>query len=319
MLSNFLNRSKPIHYIAISLLLTSFFIGHFISELQFFETVNTGVMLYVDRFGVLTLLISSLLISDYIVKNNKLDTRSSFIYLVNVLLYLIFWDVFSNTNLVISNFLLITGLHSLISSDFHLVTKERLFRASLFICLAAFFNFWAILYLILVFQTILFNFQNDIKRLYVPFIAVSVVFIWFAIFTVAQYGEIETTTYQLMQYDWGWFQFKSPIKEALFWFYVFLIWITVLSFFMNISDMAKKIRDSYIKFFLIMLIAVPIIFLSVTKTENLLIYTFFPVSVLLSKFIERGNKNWIQNLLITALIIVTILSCSSYYWEQFLY
>ena len=124
--------------------------------------------------------------------------------------------------------------------------------------------------------------------------------------------------YQINQVDWMWTPFTSPFKEILFWVYVFWIGIAILSFFMHVDEMAKKSKDAYYKLFFILIISFCILFFSGNRTDNVLLYTFFPVSILLTKVIEKTTKSWIKNTILIVLLFTAIISYSSFYWESFL-
>jgi hypothetical protein len=62
-------------------------------------------------------------------------------------------------------------------------SKEKIFDASLWIILASLFHFWSILFLILVFISIILLVSRDYTNWVLPFIALLAVGILFAFFT----------------------------------------------------------------------------------------------------------------------------------------
>lgn len=319
MRTNFLNRTKPIHYVIISTLFLCLFLWHFIREFDYFSALYSGWWLYVQRLIVFLGIIAALFVGIFIVNRNKLDKQSSYVFLINTLFYIIFWDIFSDINIVIANLLVILALRYLISSKSYFISKSRIFNASFFIAFASIFHPWALLILVLVFVSIFTTFQNDYKRVIVPFIGVGVVTFWYAMVIVFQYDNFEQTISQMYQLDFSWFYFSSPIKQVLFISYHLFIGLALLSFFYQINVVSKKVKSSYFKLFLLLLLSSTIALTSSQKSNNLFVFTFFPVSLFLARIIETTNKYWIKRLLLITLTVITILSFSSIYWEHYLF
>lgn len=319
MRTNFLDRSKPIHYVIISALFLCLFLWHFIREFSFFSALNSGWSLYVERLVVLLGIVASLFIGSFIIKRNKLDAQSSYAFLINALFFVIFWDVFSDINMVMANLLLTLAIRNLISSRSFYISKSRVFNASFFIALAALFHPWALLMLVLVFVSIFTTFQNDYRRVIVPFIGVGTVVFWYSMVVVFQYNHFEDTIKEMYKFDFSWFYFSSPIKQFLFVSYHLFIGLALLSFFYQINSAPKKVKDSYFKLFLFLLLSSTIALASSNKSNNLFVFTFLPVSLFVARIIETTNKYWIKRLLLITLTVITILSFSSIYWEHYLF
>ncbi len=319
MISKFFNKSKPINYIVTTTLFVGLFIWHFIQKQPITDLAVIPTLVYIERFLFLLVILLSLFIGHFIIKNNKLDKNNSYAFLINSLLLLCFPAIFYAHTLVISNLFLLLAAWNLVSSDSFFVSKERIFNASLCVFIATIFNFWAILFIGVVFLSIFLNLQQDFRRLFVPFIAFFAIAMLYLAIGFFQDDNLLTSIQLKMDYNIDWFYLQSPIQIFLFGFFLILATLTFLSFLFSITDMSKKITESYVKIAGFFIISVLVGALSVEKTTDLFVYAIFPVSVLSTKFVENLPKKWARNLFLSLLIIVAAASYSSYYWEEYQY
>lgn len=318
MLSVFFSKSKPINYILTTVSFVGLYVWHFIRKEPSASIAGLNALIYVDRviFGLVLLL--TLLIGHFIIKNNKLDNNNSYAYLINVLLLVIFSDVFYEHRLVLSNLFILLATWNLISSDSFFVSKQRVLNASLCVFVAMLFHFWAILFIIVVFLSILLNFQHDYRRILIPFITlISVSLIYMAVgffqddFLLEHIG-------QQMVYDIDWYYVQTPLDAFLFGFFLILSTLTFISLLFNLADLSKKITESYLKVISILLVGLLVAALTPEKRDSLLIFCLFPVSVMATHFVEKLQKTWARNLFLSLLVLIAFVSYSSYYWESYL-
>src|SRR6478672_5309285 len=151
MITTIFKKSTPINYsLVVILLLVFFFLYQFqhtklpVNQTDTFQTV-----------GIVLLLLASLFIANFIAKKNALTKNSSYTILFFVLLLLLFPLVLKNANLVVANFFILLAMRRLVSLQTLKAPKEKIFDASLWIFVASLFHFWAILFVVLVYISIL--------------------------------------------------------------------------------------------------------------------------------------------------------------------
>jgi hypothetical protein len=80
----------------------------------------------------------------------------------------------------VANFFILLAFRRLISLQSLKASKEKIFDASFWIIVAALFQFWSILYLVLVFISIIFHVSRDYRNWFLPFIAFAASILFFA-------------------------------------------------------------------------------------------------------------------------------------------
>jgi hypothetical protein len=122
-----------------------------------------------SKLGLLAVL-GSVFITNFISKKNGLSKDSAYTVFF-ILLIVFFPSVLDNVNLVVANFFILLAFRRLISLQSLKASKEKIFDASFWIIVAALFQFWSILYLVLVFISIIFHVSRDYRNWFLPFIA----------------------------------------------------------------------------------------------------------------------------------------------------
>ncbi len=180
MISSVFKKSTPLNLILVVFLVLVFFL---IYQFQDFSWLNSSFLIF-KKAVLFTVLLASVFIINFIVKRNGMSKDSSYTIFFYFLFLLFFPSLFNNINLIASNFFVLLALRRLISLQSLKASKEKIFDASLWIFVAALFHFWSILYIGLVFVSILFMVSKDYRNWFLPFIAlfaVSVVFVLFSI------------------------------------------------------------------------------------------------------------------------------------------
>ena len=154
MITSLFRKSTPLNYTLVVLLLLFCF---FMSQLQHSNWSNS----FSIKMTNLSILIGMLFVVNFIVKKNGLTKNSSYTILFYLLLLLFFPSIFSDIKLLLANFFLIIAMRRLISLQSLKAPKEKIFDASLWIFVASLFHFWCILFILLVFISIIFHVSRD--------------------------------------------------------------------------------------------------------------------------------------------------------------
>src|SRR5690606_14090578 len=169
MITSLFRKSTPVNYAAVFIAaIVSFFL------FQASRPVD-GELSMVTTGSLLLILLLMLFLANFIIKRNSLSKDSSYTILFYLLFMLFFPDVMADLNLMLSALFVLLALRRLISLHTSKNTKEKIFDASLWICIAALFQFWTILFMILVVFSILFHAASDYRNWVLPFLAIITV------------------------------------------------------------------------------------------------------------------------------------------------
>ena len=243
MIASVFKKSTPLNY-ALTVFLVLFFF--FIYQIQDTSWIASGVLLLKKAFTFLVVL-ASIFLTSFIGKRNGLTKNSSYTAIFFLLLLLFFPTILNNLNILLANFFILLALRRLISLQSMKASKEKIFDASLWIILASLFHFWCILFLILVFISVIFHVSRDYTNWVLPFIAFFAVAILFTFFT--SFFGIDTVKYlhQNTQIDFAIDYFTNPTQNIAFSIYVSVALFFVFSMFITLSHRLSMTQTSYKK------------------------------------------------------------------------
>lgn len=307
MITSVFSKSRPINYILITFLLVICFL------LFQFQTQTSAISwtMVVKIILYLVLLIGSLFVTNFITKRNGLSKDNSYTFLLFFIFLILFPKTLSNGALIISNTFILLTLRRLISLQSLITPKEKIFDASLWIFIACLFNFWCILFIVLVYISIMLDASRDYRNWLIPIVA------FFVVATLATIGVLlfEITTFSNF-FKGIIINFDLKYIETIFQNLALAIYIVTafLAFFAMLYILPKKLSNfhhSYQKVIFCFIIGLAVFFISPNKDNSMLIYTFVPVSIMLTNYLETIQKYWLKEsivgLIITASLITFIL------------
>lgn len=125
---------------------------------------------------------------NFISLKNALTQNDNYAILLFLVFILLFPSVLNNIKIVLSNVFLLLALRRLISLKTLNSSKEKIFDASFWIFLSAIFHFWSILYIILVFISIIFHSGKEYKNWILPFVSFLCVWILYIATSLFLFG-----------------------------------------------------------------------------------------------------------------------------------
>jgi len=294
MITSIFKKSTPINYSLIAILMTLlFFVFQFNS--------NLGVHIFSDilkKAGLLCVLFASLFLSNFIVKKNGLTRNSSYTALFFFLLLLFFPKIMNNSNLLLSNFFIILSLRRLISLQTLKSPKEKIFDASIWIFVASLFHFWAIIFLILVYISIIFHVSRDYRNWLIPFVALFVIVIIFIFYDVLldnnalnSYSQNQGTNFSLDYFTNSNQNIAFSIFAVFFLFFIF-------PFIFSINNKPLNLQASYKKVVFAALFGLVIFFISNNKCSEMLVFTFLPLAIIATNTIEHFQNKIQQEIIL---------------------
>lgn len=302
MITSVFKKSTPLNLILVVFLILVFFLIYQFQDL----TWTNSVFLIFKKAALFTILLVSIFITDFIVKKNGLSKDSSYAIFFYFLFLLFFPSLLDNTNLIASNFFILLALRRLISLQSLKASNEKIFDASLWIFVAALFHFWSILFIILVFISILFHVSRDYRNWILPFIAlftVGIIFMLFSIIfdkSIMEYINTNVTT------NYGINYFTNNYQNGAFSVYLTIALFFVISMFASLSNKPLLLHTSFKKIIASFFIGVVIFLISSNKSNDLLVFTFAPLAMMATSHIEIKQPKLKQEMVLFVLIACSL-------------
>ena len=302
MIANFFNKTKPINFLVLSILLTIIYI----IGIQAVVNFNISLHYMLKNIFFLFLLIISIFIINFILRKNVLTDDNSYAILFYILLFGIFPFSFSDGGILVSNFILLFAFRRIYSLRSMLKPKEKIFDSAFWIGLASLFYVWSFLYLFLLFFAIFIFNKLNWKKFLIPFIGwITPVFLFY--------------TYLLLINDLSFFEdfWKLPYSFEYYNYldYKLLVPISFLMFFglFAIPPITQKYLLAKIDFkstWFVLLThiatALIIIFFAPLKNGSEFSFLFFPLSILYANYLQITEKYWLKELVLYNFFILLI-------------
>ncbi|MFM9825572.1 DUF6427 family protein [Flavobacterium sp.] len=302
MITSVFKKSTPLNLILVVFLMLVFF---FLYQFQDLTWLNTSLSLF-KKLGLFLVLIGSVFVTNFIAKKNGLSKDSAYIILFYFLLLLFFPTVLDNYKLILANFFILLALRRLISLQSLKASKEKIFDASLWIFIASMFHFWCLLYIVLVFISILFHVSRDYRNWILPFIAlfaVGIISVFLSIFFNKNIVDhvIENATIDL-KIDY----FTNNYQNGAFSIYLTIALFFVVSMFTSFSNKPLLLQTSFKKIIASFFIGIVIFVISSNKSNDLLVFTMTPLAVMATSHIEIKQLQLKQEIVLMLFILCSL-------------
>ena len=298
MITSVFRKSTPLNFTLIVILMLGFFS---IYQLQDLSWLNSYLLLF--KKGILfCVLLASVLITSFIVKKNGLSKDSSYTILFYLLFVLFFPSVLDNINLTLANCFVLLALRRLISLQSLKATKEKIFDASLWIFLATLFHFWSILFIVLVFISIIFHVSSDYKNWILPFIAFFVAGIMFLLFAAVFDLAVISYILKSVQINWNIDYFTNNYQNGALSMYTTIALFFLVSLFATLSNRPQLLHSSFKKIIAFFFIGVGVFVISANKSNDLLLFTVAPLAMMATSHIEIPQDKLKQEMVLFVLI-----------------
>jgi hypothetical protein len=302
MITSLFRKSTPLNYALVALfMLFFFFLGHF-------QDVNgmESPIVIVQKTGLFFLLLATLFIANFMTKKNGLSKDSTYVVLFYFLLLLFFPSILNNPNLLLSNFFILLALRRLISMQSLQFPKEKIFDASVWVFMAALFQFWSILFIILVFVAILFHVARDYRNWLLPFLAFFTVGILFMLFAVLFDKSAIGLLLQSTTIDFNMDYFTNNYQNLAFSIFVAIALFFLISLLSNLSNKPIIVHASYKKIIISFFIGVAVFVVSPDKSNDLLVFTFASLAIMATSHIETAQLKLQKEIIVSVFIICSL-------------
>lgn len=302
MLASVFSKSRPVNYIIIAAVLVLFYFLYL-----FKDTYWTGYYyLIIQKAGLLALMAGSLFLVNFVTRRNTLSKANTYAMFLFLVFLILLPTTLVNTNIIISNFFLLLALRRLISLQSLITPKEKIFDASFWIFASALFHFWSILFIVLVFISIVFHVARDYRNWVIPFIAFFAVGIIYAMaisifgkdFFDHLHGEAR------ISFDFTYFEnIYQNIALAAFSSFAVLFSITQI---LALPSKPLNMQASYKKVIYSFLIGVLVYVLSADKNNSFLAFTFAPLAIMGANYLESQENFWVREGVVVLMTAVAL-------------
>ena len=299
MITSLFRKSTVLNY---SIVIIGVVIFFFLYQIQSFTDQNSALEFFKKGIVFCTIL-ASVFTVNFIIKKNGLSKDSAYTALFYFILLLFFPSLWNNFALAVSNFFILLALRRLISLQSIKFTKEKLFDASLWIFVASLFHFWSILYILLVFITILFHAARDYRNWILPIIAfftTTSIFVSLSLFFNKSWIE-NVISQSVVDYKINYF--VNNYQNLALSIYATVALFFLVSMFMSISNRPVILHSSFKKIIWTFIIGIAIFIISPNKSNDLLIFTIAPLAMMATSHIEMAQIKWQKEVVISFLII----------------
>jgi len=302
MISNFFSKSKPIHYIVVSVVLLLVFV---MSRLDVLPE-NSGVIVYTEHIGLFLTAILTVFLFDFLVTRNGLTKKNSYNIILFVLFFAILPQTLLSSRLLFANFFILLALRRIISLRSQKEIKKKLFDASFWVAIATLFYFWSVLFFILIFVALLVYAIADVKNYLIPIVGIATVMVITVCCFIVIDKDIFTYVVGLFDYSMDFSALNSKrIIGGTTLLLSFGLW-SLFYYIKNIKAQMKSDRPSFKLVILSAIIGIVIIGIAPLKNGSEFIFLFAPLSIIVTNYLEVISEKWFKETLLWVLTVTPI-------------
>ena len=302
MITSFFRTSKPIHYIIFIIVLILVFLYQRIIVGDF----GVKFLNSLEEMGYLLIVLTSFFLLIFIVTKNNLTHNNSYAELYFCLFVGLIPSSLEINSILISNLFILLSLRRIVSLKTKTNIKKKLLDASMWICLAAVFEPWAILFLALIFMAMVLYSVSQIKNMVIPFCGILIVGILMTCLRLLTDNVFPIFFKYIPEINFDRPSFSDQyLLEAPIQFIIFILFGIVVLLAKGLKKNRLN-RPSFIVLILGIFIGVSIIFLSPSNETGYYLFTFIPTAILLANFSETTKFRWFSELMIGLLLLAVI-------------
>ncbi|MBO9582995.1 MAG: hypothetical protein J7574_02425 [Flavobacterium sp.] len=301
MITSVFKKSTPLNYSLVVILILVFF---FIFQIKD-PTWVTSYFLAFQKVSLLCFILASFFMINFIVKKNGLSKDNGYAILFYLLFILFFPTIFNNSNVIYANFFILLALRRLVSLQSLKASKEKIFDAAFWIFVASLFQFWSILFIILVYISIIFHVSRDYRNWVLPFIALLAVTILFYMTSLIINLDAVAFIQERAVIDFRIDYFKNNYENAALSIYTAVALFFVTSMLMTLSNRPQIVHSSYKKIVACFFIAAFVYIVSPNKSNDLLLFSIAPLTIMATSHVE-----YMQQKLNNEIVYYTLIACS---------
>ena len=300
MIANFFKETKPINFMALSIMM---FITYVISVI-FTYSFEFSLVYFLNKSFYFLFAIFLLFMSDFIIRKNALTDHNSFALFFYVILFGFFPLSYDNHDLLIANLFLLFSFRKIYSLRTQIITNEKIFDSAFWIGIASIFYSWSFIYIILVYMAIRAFHKSNPKNIFIPIIGFCTpIFILYVYFLMTDQTDVFNTYWQL---DYS-FDFNIYLQNRYLFPLLFIFILAIISIIPTTKKLLNAKQDFKATWNIIIgqiVLSLIIMLVAPVKNGSETIFLFFPLSILYANYIQDIEKYWIkESILIFTLLV----------------
>jgi len=302
MITSVFKKSTPLNYSLVVILILVFFFMFQIKD----PSWVTSYFLAFQKVSLLCFILASFFMINFIVKKNGLSKDNGYAILFYLLFLLFFPTIFNNPNVIYANFFILLALRRLISLQSLKASKEKIFDASFWIFVASLFQFWSVLFLILVFISIVFHVSRDYRNWVLPFIAFLAVAVLFYMTSLIFHIDAIAFFQERAVIDFRIDYFKNNYENGALSIFTAVALFFVTSMLMTLSNRPQIVHSSYKKIVACFFIAAFVYIISPNKSNDLLLFSIAPLAIMATSHVEYMQQKLNNEIVYYVLIVCSL-------------
>ncbi|WET00611.1 DUF6427 family protein [Flavobacterium sp. YJ01] len=302
MITSVFKKSTPLNYSLVVILILVFF---FMFQIKDPSWVSSYFLAF-QKVSLLCFILASFFMINFIVKKNGLSKDNGYAILFYLLFLLFFPTIFNNPNVIYANFFILLALRRLVSLQSLKASKEKIFDAAFWVFVASLFQFWSILFLILVYISIIFHVSRDYRNWVLPFIAFLAVAILFYMTSLIFNIDVVAFFNERAVIDFKIDYFKNNYENAALSIYTAVALFFVTSMLMTLSNRPQIVHSSYKKVVAYFFIAVLVFIISPNKSNDLLLFSIAPLTIMAASHVEYMQQKLNNEIVYYVLIVCSL-------------
>jgi len=303
MITSFFKTSKPIHYIIfIIVLIFVFAYQRIIAGNQAINLVNS-----LKEVGYLFVVLASFVTLIFIVTKNSLSHKNSYAALYFCLFIGLVPSCLELNSILVSNLFVMLSLRRIISLKTKTNIKKKLFDASMWICLAAIFEPWAILFLVLLFMGMLFYSVAQIKNVAIPFLGILTVAILITCFRLLSEGILPDANEYLPVFSLDALTSNYVLTQGTSLLFLAVTLFAVLTFAIRGVLKNRRNNPNFLVLIFAVFIGISIVFLGAHTHLGGYFFAVAPSAVIVANFSETTKYRWLSELILGLLVFAIVL------------
>jgi len=259
-----------------------------------------------EEMGYLLIVLTSFFLLIFIVTKNNLTHNNSYAELYFCLFVGLIPSSLEINSILISNLFILLSLRRIVSLKTKTNIKKKLLDASMWICLAAVFEPWAILFLALIFMAMVLYSVSQIQNMVIPFCGILIVGILMTCLRLLTDNVFPNFFKYISEINFDRPSFSDQyLLEAPIQFIIFILFGIVVFLAKGLKKNRLN-RPSFIVLILAIFIGVSIVFLSPSNETGYYLFTFIPTAILLANFSETTKFRWFSELMIGLVLLAVI-------------
>ena len=307
MITSFFKTSKPIHYIIFLIVLICLFVYQRIVIVNHQGNLSNTL----NEIGDLFILLASFFTLIFIITKNNLTYNNGYAALYFCLFIGLIPSCLEENSILASNLFILLSFRRIMSLKTNSNIKKKLLDASMWICLAAIFEPWAILFFLVLFFGMVFYSVTQIKNTIIPFCGILAVAILLTSYRLVTENAFPSVAEFLPTLRFDNTSFNNTITKTESLQFLAVVLFGIVSFFGKVVLKNRLKIPSVFVILLAILIGITMVFINSNHgASRYYLFAFAPTSIILANFSETTMYRWLSDLVIGLLLFAVLIQWS---------